>query len=72
LLGIYITIKAQSPIEILNSAENKSLEDTIFDELRCSNCSKIVFLNLDGYDAPMNIPIAKYLGKYLQYISFPL
>jgi hypothetical protein len=40
--------------------------------MRNGNYSKITFLNLDGYESPYNTYIAKYLSKYLQYISFPL
>jgi len=40
--------------------------------MKTYNCSKITFLNLDGYESHYNLYIAKYLSKYLQYISFPL
>ena len=34
-------------------------------------CSKIVFINLDGYESEFNINLAQYLWKNLMYVSFP-
>jgi len=54
-----------------NMQANK-LPETVFDELKTYTCSKVTFINLDGYDTPTNTLIAKYLSKYLQYMSFPV
>jgi hypothetical protein len=40
-------------------------------DLGYTNCSKIAFINLDGYESEYNIDIVKYLCKNMMYISFP-
>lgn len=47
-------------------------ETHVFDEIvKNENVSRIVFLNLDGYESEFNVDMAKYLYKSLMYISFP-
>lgn len=34
-------------------------------------CSRIVFINLDGYESEFNIDVARTFNRHLMYISFP-
>ena len=43
----------------------------IYEDLAYDNCSKMVFINLDGYQSDFNVDMAKYLSKNVMYISFP-
>ena len=55
------------------NGESLSMEEEsyVFEDLKFENCSRMVFINFDGYESECNIDIAKYLSKNLMYISFP-
>lgn len=62
---------AGSSVSLPTSQSIEEETDCVFEELPQRNCSKITFINFDGDESPFNLSIAKYLCKYLQYISFP-
>jgi hypothetical protein len=35
------------------------------------NCSRVVLINLDGYESEYNLEIARNFKKHLLYVSFP-
>ena len=82
MLALYALVKEQSGSLDERSKDTFSraydterhIEDeseTIFDELKSSNCSKVTFINLDGYESRFNLILAKYLHRCVQYVSFP-
>lgn len=39
--------------------------------LQSHNCSKVVLINLDGYESEFNLEFVRNYKKHLMYISFP-